>query len=159
MAKLHKHPDGYGAEFWCDKKKCIKALEKAQYQKAEQTGFYETLADMVADLPVGTIFMDTDDLGRKTEMMRVWSGVITNNGFGDRPFTYGDSWDWGYSIKVTHTSPQPLASTLKISRKDGGYYCETCEVPVNGYSYMWAHVQYKHPEIDKQNISIAPKED
>ena len=73
-------------------------MRAAERQQAESE--YDTLADMVEDLPVGTIFIDTDDLGRKNEMMRVWQGVIINNGIGAVPFNYGDSWEDGYSIEV-----------------------------------------------------------
>ncbi len=90
-------------------------MDTALKQQAESE--YDSLAEMVEALEVGTIFEDTDDLGRKHEMMRVWRGVIINNGIGERPFNYGDKWDDGYSIEVTHRASRPITEEVTYGRQ------------------------------------------
>jgi hypothetical protein len=75
----------------------------------------ETLPEVVAELPAGTLFTETDDLGRKTPMMKAFHGqVIVGNGAMARGFVYGDSAADGYSIEVTSLQvPAPDDAALE----------------------------------------------
>jgi hypothetical protein len=68
-----------------------------------------SLAETVERMQPGTRFTETDDLGRKHRLMRVFNGVIFDNGGGDRPVHYAESFANGYSIEVTH---RPLATAV-----------------------------------------------
>ncbi len=107
MAQVHLHSDGRGGSFECTQPKCIDAFKAAAKQHAKLGRDFYSLEEYVESLEIGTIFEDTDDLGRKNRMMRVFQGVVIDNGVPARPFHYGDSWENGYSVKVTHT-PQPI---------------------------------------------------
>lgn len=78
-----------------------------------------SLPDFVAELPAGTLFTETDDLGRRHPMMKAFHGrVILGNGAQGRPFTYGDRHEDGYSVEVTHVQiPVPDDAALETVAK------------------------------------------
>lgn len=102
----HSHDNWRGGIFLCTRPHCREAAILADRQARENPDI--TLAEMVENLEIGTIFIDIDDLGRRTEWMRVWGGVIAHNGQRNGPLHYGDRWDDNYSIEVTHTGSQPI---------------------------------------------------
>jgi hypothetical protein len=78
-----------------------------------------TLPDLVAELPAGTLFTETDDRGRTHRMVKLFRGQVgIDNGYAVRGFTYGDSIDDGYSIEVTHVQiPAPNDAAIEQAAK------------------------------------------
>jgi hypothetical protein len=68
-----------------------------------------SVAEQVERMEPGTRFVETDAIGRKHTMMRVFSGVVFDNGGGARPVHYGESAEDGATIEVTH---RPLATQV-----------------------------------------------
>lgn len=95
-----------------DQKSKAAYAEALRQREAHPTS---TLAERVENMPVGTRFTETDDLGRKHYFMRVFNGVVIDNGGAGHPFTYGDTYEDGYSIEITHTSIPALEASRECS--------------------------------------------
>lgn len=122
------------------------ALAEAMRQQAADPE--HTLAERVEALPVGTQFTETDDIGRTHRMMRVFGGrcLIDNGNHDERPWSYGDRYDDGYSIVVDPPDLTPgLAAAEKLVRD---------RIP----GTHWAADAATHKTIANKIHELIPKE-